>query len=195
MTYADSLPTGPAPRHSWRSFGRRGLLNQAACLAIAALIHLLSSSEQASFVVTWIYSACIGTSCWFLIDGGRVLRARALPWRSATDAPTASPWREPVALIALILVGTLIGFSVGSSLADWLTGYTTPSLLQNLSSVTISLIVAVVATYYFYSTEKLNQQRTAIEAARRLATEHQLKLLESQLEPHMRFNTLPTCAC
>ena len=44
--------------------------------------------------------------------------------------------------------------------------------------------------YWFYSRERLAAQETAILTAQRQAAEHQLKLLESQLEPHMLFNTL-----
>jgi hypothetical protein len=40
------------------------------------------------------------------------------------------------------------------------------------------------------TTERLASARAAAEAAQRQAAEHQLRLLQSQLEPHMLFNTL-----
>jgi LytS/YehU family sensor histidine kinase len=65
-----------------------------------------------------------------------------------------------------------------------------PSLLDNQPALITTLLCSAAATYYFYSTERLHQERAAAESARRLALENQLRLLESQLEPHMLFNTL-----
>ena len=60
-----------------------------------------------------------------------------------------------------------------------------------------SLAAGVVITYFFMSREQLARTREAVaqcqaqaEAAQRLAAESQLKLLQSQLEPHILFNTL-----
>jgi len=51
-------------------------------------------------------------------------------------------------------------------------------------------VPATVITYWFYSRETIAAKEAAMQAAQRQAAEHQLKLLESQLEPHMLFNTL-----
>jgi LytS/YehU family sensor histidine kinase len=75
-------------------------------------------------------------------------------------------------------------------MGDAITGFNTPSLLQNRSAMVISMIAAVAATAYFYANERLRAEQAAAETARREATESQLRLLQSQLEPHMLFNTL-----
>jgi LytS/YehU family sensor histidine kinase len=54
----------------------------------------------------------------------------------------------------------------------------------------LSLIPGLVITYWFYSRETIAAQEAAVQTAQRQAAEHQLKLIESQLEPHMLFNTL-----
>ena len=46
-------------------------------------------------------------------------------------------------------------------------------------------------TYWFYLRETMAAKGAAVQVAQREAAEHRLKLLESQLEPHMLFNTLP----
>jgi sensor histidine kinase YesM len=89
-----------------------------------------------------------------------------------------------------ILVGSTLGYTLGTAVGDAITGFSTPGLLQNRTAIVISLIAAVAATWYFIGNEKLNLARAAAETARREAAESQLMLLQSQLEPHMLFNTL-----
>ena len=179
--------TAPTARVRWRSFGRRGLLNQIVCLTVGALFYLLSGQRD-SFAVNWLYSVAIGTCCWLFIDGGRMLLAGAM--HRGTPADERSRWPGRFGMAACIVLGTVAGYSVGSQIADLFTGYHSPSLMSSKPALAISLIAAVAATYYFYSTERLSQEMAAAEAARRVAAEHRLKLLESQLEPHMLFNTL-----
>ena len=54
----------------------------------------------------------------------------------------------------------------------------------------LSLGFTVSAVYFLYSRGRLAALQAAAEAAQRSAAEAQLKLLQSQLEPHMLFNTL-----
>ncbi len=189
LTDDDTPCAEPSP---WRAFARRGLLNQLLCLAIAGLSWLLSS-HSGGFVVTWIYSTAIGTCCWFFIDGGRIALAQWLhrhrPGRVGDGARLAR-WPGVAWMLVCIAGGTLAGYSLGSAIADTVTGLSSPSLAANKPALAITLIAAIAATFYFYSTERLIAERAAAEAARRLAAESQLRLLESQLEPHMLFNTL-----
>jgi LytS/YehU family sensor histidine kinase len=99
-------------------------------------------------------------------------------------------------MCSVIVLGTLIGFSTGSALGDWITGYRSASLLSagnlraSLSLLLMALLLAVVLTYFFYSRGVIADREAAAQSAQRQAAESQLKLLESQLEPHMLFNTL-----
>ena len=185
-----AAPTGPDL--SWRAFAGRGLTSQVLCLAIAGLIWLLSH-DHGRFTTVWIYSAAIGTCCWFFIDGGRLLLVALLARRRLARAgtPVDHPRRVgALGMLACIALGTLAGYSLGSSIGDRLTGQSTPGLLHNTGMVVVSLLAAMAATWHFYAQERLHREQAAAEAARRLATETQLRLLQSQLEPHMLFNTL-----
>ncbi|MBL8349123.1 MAG: histidine kinase [Burkholderiaceae bacterium] len=138
----------------------------------------------------WVYSAAIGTLCWFFIDGGRLLLARWLPASGRAPGERRARWPGPRWMLLCILAGTALGYSLGSQLGDAVTGFTTPSLLENRPALAISIIAAIAATWYFYATERLRIEQASAEAARRAAAESQLRLLQSQLEPHMLFNTL-----
>ncbi len=149
-----------------------------------------------SFRSTLAHSVCISIASWFSIDLGRVA---AVLWIHRKEPPVTTesigqwpgwPWMVPI-----ILLGTVIGFSVGGSIGDWISGTHTPGFLrgtwsEGLALLLISLVPGLVITYWFYSRETIAAKEAAIQTAQRQAAEHQLKLLESQLEPHMLFNTL-----
>ena len=174
----------------WDGFARRGLRNQGVCAVIALLVWLMSSGGRGNLFTAWVYSTAIGTLCWLFIDGGRLLLAAWLPGRTQESAYTRSRWPGSSWMLLCILVGTVLGYSGGTAIGDAITGFVTPSLLHNRGAIAISVIAALAATWYFYANERLRAEQAAAEAARREATEAQLMLLQSQLEPHMLFNTL-----
>ena len=182
-------PTGPEPS-PWQGFARRGLRNQWVCAAIAVLIWLMTSAARGNLFTAWVYSAAIGTFCWLFIDGGRLLVAGLLARRAGPPTPGRVRWPGPGWMLACILVGTALGYTLGTAIGDAVTGFKTASLRENRGAIAISVVVAVAATWYFYATERLRAEQAATEAARRQAAESQLMLLQSQLEPHMLFNTL-----
>ncbi len=133
----------------------------------------------------WVYSLAISLSTWCLIDGGRV-------WLVPTRAqrfPTG--WRAP----ALVLGGIMLGYLAGTAVGDWYSGNSTWELARQspralLAILGFTVMAGVSFSYYYYSRGLLAHHVAQAEEARRLAAETQLKLLESQLEPHMLFNTL-----
>ena len=187
-----SLPpdNAPAPASPWAGFWRRGLRNLVVCAVIALIIWGFSTGTRGNLYSAWVYSTAIGTCCWFFIDGGRLLLAARLPLGWLRGGFRHSRWPGPGWMLACILVGTGLGYTLGSAVGDSITGFVTPSLLRNGPAILISIIGATAATWYFYATERLRIEQAATEAARREATEAQLMLLQSQLEPHMLFNTL-----
>jgi LytS/YehU family sensor histidine kinase len=90
----------------------------------------------------------------------------------------------------------LIGYFGGSLLGDLLTGVQRTrnpfgSDLRPLALILmLSLGFTLSAVYFLYSRARLAALQASTEAAQRSAAEAQLKLLQSQLEPHMLFNTL-----
>jgi sensor histidine kinase YesM len=63
-----------------------------------------------------------------------------------------------------------------------------PRMLLNF--FLLSIVTGGAISYFFYSAGKSHYLHSALEASQRQATEAQLKLLQSQLDPHMLFNTL-----
>jgi LytS/YehU family sensor histidine kinase len=84
---------------------------------------------------------------------------------------------------------------IGKLLASTLTGDRIPGLWpfdDGGYRITwlLTLLASVAAVFTLSLFERLAHARADAEAARRAAAENQLKLLQSQLEPHMLFNTL-----
>ena len=174
-------------------FGMRGLGSVAFGTVIA---FLFSGSSGTAIWPNLVLSVCISVLCWFSIDLGRISLAKwrhrfALPGTSEAE----SQWPGWPLMFVLIAVGTLIGFSGGNMLAGWMLGHAMPgyfrgSLHQGLALLIGSLVPGLAITYWYKSRETIAAQVAAVQTAQRQAAEHQLKLLESQLEPHMLFNTL-----
>lgn len=165
----------------WLSKLRVGLQTTAFCLAISGL-HYAFNPRQ-SYEVALVYSLCIGLSSWLIIDFG----AEFSPSACATGWPTGV-WG-----VMLPVVGVVAGFVLGTTLADTWFGWSSWKALsqrQLVLSGLVSGVIGVVITYYFYSRSKNAHLEQQVSEATRLATEARLKLLETQLEPHMLFNTL-----
>jgi signal transduction histidine kinase len=171
----------------------RGLRTVVACVVIALMLTGLTHS---TFLINLVHSLCIGLSCWLAIDLGRVPLARWQHRNAPADSPEAqSQWPGWPLMLVVIVIGTAIGFSIGNELARWITGVGSPgfyrgSWLQGIALLAGTLIPSVVITYFYYSRERMAAQEAMVQTAQRQAAENQLKLLESQLEPHMLFNTL-----
>ena len=189
---ADPMAAAAAPRRR-APFAVRGLRSMGFGAFIGVALHLAFGMPLWSGLV---HSVSIATMCWFCIDTSRIGAARWLHRRDPADASESrSRWPGWPWMLPIIVIGTVIGFSAGNEIAGWITGHRSPgylrgSLSQALSMLTLSLVPGVVITYWFYSREVIAGQQAAMLTAQRQAAEHQLKLLESQLEPHMLFNTL-----
>jgi len=160
---------------------RRLLQTLAFCLAIAGLIYAFDQNAQ--YEVALVYSICIGLCSWALIDFGTIL------FPSARE----TGWPQGFAGVLLPIAGNGLGFVLGISLADtWLgrSSWAVVTERQLLLSVLMSGIIGTIITYYFYSQGQSAHLEKQVNEAKRLATEARLKLLETQLEPHMLFNTL-----
>jgi hypothetical protein len=171
-----------------RNFAFRGLMTQVMCLAIALL---LTHFGTRPLLHNLAYSHAIGSSCWLLIDSsihfvGHFINRGRIP----AGRGLGPGWPGLVALVGIVAVGSVAGYSVGSSLVDLVTGFNSPRLFHSSTSGLVTLLAAVGGTYFFYSRERLHQEQADADAARALALENQLRLLQSQLEPHMLFNTL-----
>jgi hypothetical protein len=162
---------------------RHGLIVIGFCSIIAVVLWLAKADQR--FGVQLVYSLATGLASWLLIDGGRFF--------IDTDSPFGFPrgWRG----VALVLVGVCSGFVVGTLAGDAYSGRQTWALFADkplffLYLFMFSVGVGAAISYFFYSRGKTAYLAKELETTSRQASEAQLKLLQSQLEPHMLFNTL-----
>jgi signal transduction histidine kinase len=143
----------------------------------------------AGFGLNLAYSLAIGTAIWLVVDLGRF---------ALHPLGHLQGWR----LLLLVLAATVLGYAAGNALVDVLRGLP-PLHTWRMSRkgpsgfFVMSLAAGAALVYYFMSREQLATTRLEKEQAEKLAaqargqaTEAQLTLLQSQLEPHMLFNTL-----
>jgi Histidine kinase/Histidine kinase-, DNA gyrase B-, and HSP90-like ATPase len=160
---------------------RRGLV----VLGVAPLIAFflwMSSPQEHPIAGSLVYTFAISTSIWLLCDPVRI----ALHRRLRTKPPHYWVWS--VRTLIYMPVCMLLGYAAGTAVGDAYAGHSTWELFT-LSPKRFwgfwlsSLGVSFAFLFYF-------QQRERALEMRKQATEARLKLLETQLEPHMLFNTL-----
>jgi Histidine kinase len=187
-----SPPSPPSNGTLWTPPLRHVATTQVICLMVAAFLALLGSD----FLMSWLYSVIIGTLSSTLIHWGRHASARWLMQRPGPHPRhLRAGWPGWGWMLPIILVGGAVGFIGGSLLAGALTGQaiTTqhPVAWRGwLAVMTISIGAGLAATWFAWSRSRLAEAEKEVAQVGRLAAETQLKLLESQLEPHMLFNTL-----
>ena len=183
LTRSAAAPGPPAPD---TTFGpgylwHHGAQVVAANCAIAALIATINGGH---FGRTLVYAQCIGMSIWLVIEFGRLL----LP-KQANGWPAG--WRG----IALVAVACLVGYVAGTSLSDAIFGYSSwsgylrePGALLRDFGPTATFCAFVSGWFYMRGQARAHRAQAAVAAHE--ATLARLNLLQSQLEPHMLFNTL-----
>ena len=151
------------------------------CLAISAIQFAFQPDRPYEWPL--VYSIFIGTCTWALIDFGR----HVFPSSRETG------WPQGALSVALPLSGIVAGYVLGTLLGDSWFGWSSwrqHGLPQLRISVLISAMAGITGTYYFYARNKSAYLETKMSEARHQAAEARLKLLETQIEPHMLFNTL-----
>ncbi len=168
------------------------LVVAALCLGIAIVLTVIDGG----FSRKLLYSFCIGTACMLIVHltrvadawlSDRLRRARGLP-----PQDDARGWRG--ALVGSLLA-MVLGPMVGLAMVEFISGEPSRGMRNlGLDGQRITLVFSVAGTVLalvvISSLERLSAARAQAEAAQRLAAENQLRLLQSQLEPHMVFNTL-----
>jgi len=185
----------------WRpAFLARWLARQ--LLLVTAVAGGLSVLFVSAFGHSWfrsfVYTFCISLGCASFTQAFRLLagwgRCRVYermgwPLEGSTSWPG---W--PLMLICLV-AGTTLGYGSGVWLGNQITGqhmrgpFDAP-LGALLGTLGFSLLPGIGLTFIFLWRGKAAAAEARAETLRRQAAETQLRLLESQLEPHMLFNTL-----
>jgi signal transduction histidine kinase len=173
----------------WQSLRATQLI----CLAVACMLSLLGMP----FVTALVYSLWIGN----LTSLGTHVGRWSLSWwlarrRGETSAESAAGWPGWGGMSVVIVLSVAIAYPLGSAIAGALMGHGSEALPwrhspRNWAALfAISLVPAVAGTFYFHAKARLADTQAELARVGQQALETQLKLLESQLEPHMLFNTL-----
>lgn len=148
------------------------------------------------FWVNLLYSLCIGLTIQFSIEIGRYTMVAWLRRHRPGRLQLDGAWPGWLLMAPWVMVCAVWGFWAGSRLADALSGnaFTDANLKSGGSALAVVLVVTLTisgaATWFFYARGRMAVIEAQAEAARRTAIENELMLLQSQLEPHMLFNTL-----
>lgn len=162
------------PAHLFKSI----LANLVINTVIAAVLWAIHFGR--GFVPDLIFSQCIGFSIFF-----SSLAAAPLLKRSASS-------RTQVMLVITVvifgaLVGTLLGaLGNGISLREFI-GETSGFFIQ---IVLLALLFGAIVSYVFFSVARISEEKMRRLDMEKVSVETELKLLQSQMEPHFLFNTL-----
>ena len=181
MPLPADAPLPAAPPRGPADLLLRGAQVALANVAIAGLVATMSGSPFGHVV---LYSECIGLSIWALVEIGRRVRPGGI-------AAWPAGWRGP----ALVAVACALGYVIGVTAADAIFGYSSwsnylrrPGQLARDFGPTVVFCTIVAGA--FWARGQARVQRAQVAAAAHEATRARLDMLQSQLEPHMLFNTL-----
>ncbi|MGB4117400.1 MAG: histidine kinase [Polaromonas sp.] len=165
------------------SLARHCMIVMGFCVVVAVVLWLSKPNQRLE--VQLVYSLATGLCSWLLIDLSRFF----IDVKSPFGFPRG--WRG----VLIIFLGVCFGFVVGTLAGDAYAGRSTLDLLPNQPLFVLYLFLFTTSmgagvSYFFYATGKSNYLQRELATSRQQATEAQLKLLQSQLEPHMLFNTL-----
>lgn len=168
-------------RIDWIDKLRHFLQTMAFSLTVSAVQYAFRPDRP--YEVAMVYSLSIGFFIWASIDFGRHLFPSTLE----------TGWPQGRAGVVLPIVGIALGYTLGTLASDSWFGWSSWGS-QGLAELRLSLLITLVTggsiTYYFYIRNKAAYLQARMIEARQHANEARLKLLETQLEPHMLFNTL-----
>jgi signal transduction histidine kinase len=151
-------------------------------IAVATWIGHKSDGLPHRFDISLVYSYAISTCIWLLTDVVRFALKRLL------RAQGPFYWPPVLRASLMLLVGVPVGYVLGTLVGDAYAGWSTwdlwrlnPNRFAGMVLTSVAISAAYVAFFY---------QRAKAESLASQVTQSQLMLLQSQLEPHMLFNTL-----
>ena len=184
--HAPRVPPGPFPfRRFAVDAGLATIFNVVTAIIITAMTGRLED-----FPANLVFSLCIGTIAFALIDGIRLKLCadnRRLRW---------------FFYVPVLLASGAVAQVAGTMLARWLLGFPQHSVYalvagRGVNMMVITLVATGGITLFFVNRERrliaeaqAAHEKARAEAVERQALQTQLQLLQAQIEPHMLFNTL-----
>lgn len=172
------------PAHHRRPMLQRLLIvwGVALLIGLATWNGNVAKGHPSSLDVSMVYAYAISTFIWLFTDVSRFVFKRLL------RSPAPHYWPPVLPATLMLLVGIPLGYVLGTLVGDAYAGWSTwdlwhfnPGRFKGMLVSSVAISAAFVA--YFY-------QRGKTESLANQVTQSQLMLLQSQLEPHMLFNTL-----
>ena len=171
---------------AWRDVGRHFLLVVAFCCVIAVLTTGIWPGH--GYAAQLGHALCIGLVTWLTIEFGRY----------AVDERHCHPslegghgWPRGWRALLLTAIGIAAGFTLGEALGRRLfLGADLRSARDDQLGLLITIAAGAVASFFFHARGRAAALAAELARAERDAGEARLVLLQSQLEPHMLFNTL-----
>ncbi len=161
---------------------RHGLQVVLADTVVAVIIATLRGGDFGSI---FAHSQAIGLFSWGFIESGRMLLLGG----------ALEGWPRGWKGLALVVAGCTAGFLAGTTVADalpgrpgWKATFASPRAL--MADIALTATFSTIIVGWFYTRGRALVQRSQVAAATHEATLARLVLLQSQLEPHMLFNTL-----
>lgn len=154
---------------------------------------LLSHLFREKLWMMTVHTVCVGLCMQVLIKLGRHGGCYFIRNYTKLELQQDFAWPGWPFMLAWIPIACIGGYLIGGNIALVLTGDTRK--LQNngyglIIILSACLIAALVSTIYLYSRNYIASMEARNAAIQQKATESHLRLLQSQLEPHMLFNTL-----
>lgn len=156
---------------------------------VAAIVGTYAMHMGGSFYENLVFSMCIGTLAFVLIDGGRLmLWGRGMPPR--------------LPFIALVFAAMPIAKFAGHRIAIRMLGLDTEAVIAHqaenaTANLILTALTCAIITWFFWRRGEVATLKAAIEAEKaraaaieKQAIQAQLQMLQAQIEPHMLFNTL-----
>jgi hypothetical protein len=167
-------------------------------LLIAGIVILLTLVHTVWFEgdigTSLIYNTVITLCCSGLIQSSLWLCAPRQFGRTSLELQERT-WPSLRVTVLCLVLGSVLGVFLGIEIGDFILGQVSEYFLQLtfrqlLGAALFALIPGAAAIVYSLGNSRVANAFAATQHAQRIAAENQLRLLESQLEPHMLFNTL-----
>ncbi len=152
---------------------------------------LFSTLFGQPFLNTLVYAFCVGLLIQMLVEGGRYGLSYLLRQRRPDDLAARRNWPGWGMMGPWVLIASVAAFFPGHALGDLLLGVERPIGAHHPHALQLMFVVVIaVCAACLYFLCRMAMLDADAQRAIRGAAENQLKLLQSQLEPHMLFNTL-----
>ncbi|MFM0163429.1 histidine kinase [Paraburkholderia sediminicola] len=157
---------------------------------------LYSTIYRESFAEDLVYAFFVVSFTQALVAAGRHGLVYWLRKRFPESFDAQGNWPGWGLMAPWIIASVIVSYFAGVAIGDLLTDTRRPPMAiahdtrTVLLSIGVALVPAICINYFLYARGRIAAMELRTQAALRTAAENRLKLLESQLEPHMLFNTL-----